>query len=138
MSRGRQRRRATLAGCRSGTDPARLAVGDCFDLPAATDSIGAVTKRTCTEPHRGEVFHLFEAAPAGGAYPTDADWELLIYAICDPVFETYTGTPVATRLDIAYLYLVPTAERWSSGDRRVTCFISSLDGAPLTKSQRAP
>ena len=125
-----------VSGCSRGTDPARLAVGDCFDLPSQTSDIGSITKRACTESHAGEVFHLFEASADG--YPGDSDWEQLIYPICDPEFETYTGTFVGDRLDIQYLYFVPTPERWSAGDRRVTCFISSLDGTPLTKSHRAP
>ena len=125
-----------LSGCGQGTDPARLVVGDCFDIPSETSDIGSIGKRACTEPHAGEVFHQFEAG--ADAYPSDTDWEQLIYPICDPEFEAYTGTFVGDRLDIQYLYLVPTPERWSAGDRRVTCFISSLDGAPLTKSHRAP
>ena len=36
-----------------------------------------------------------------------------------------------------YLFLVPTSDRWAGGDRRVTCFIRSLDGSPLDHSYRA-
>jgi hypothetical protein len=126
------------AACGQGTDPARLAVGDCFDIPSETSQIGTITKRACTEAHAGEVFHIFQASTPSDAYPSDTDWEQIIYPICDPEFETYTGTFVGDRLDIEYLYLVPTPERWTSSDRRVTCFISSLEGTPLTKSHRAP
>lgn len=125
------------AACGSGTDPARLAVGDCFDVPGGSDEIGSISKRACTDPHKGEVFHVFETDAPSDTYPGDADWELIVYPICDPEFESYTGTLVADREDIGYLYLVPTADRWTAGDRRVTCFISSLDGSPLTESERA-
>ena len=119
--------------------PEKLAVGDCFDVPGAADRIGDLRRRACSEPHRGETFHAFEASGAGASsYPSDADWESIVYPVCDPVFETYTGTPIGERLDIDYRYLVPTADRWSEGDRRVTCFITSPDGTPLTKSFRAP
>ncbi len=128
---------ALVGACSQGTDPARLEVGDCFDVPSETSAIGSITTRACSEPHGGEAFHVYEA-DAADAYPSDTDWEQLIHPICDPVFEDYTGTFVGDRVDIEYLYLVPTPERWSAGDRRVTCFISSLDGAPLTKSHRAP
>ena len=84
----------------------------------------------------GEVFHEFDAQ-GGGAYPTDEAWGQLIYPICDPVFKTYTGTPVEDRTDIDYLFLVPTSDRWAGGDRHVTCFIRSLDGSPLDHSYRA-
>ncbi len=127
-----------LGACRQGTDPERLAVGDCFDVPTATDQIGSIMKRACTEPHGGEVFHLFEATTPDDAYPSDTDWEQLIYPICDPVFESYTGTFVGDRLDIGYVYFVPTPDRWAAGDRKVTCFITALDGSQLTRAHRAP
>jgi hypothetical protein len=117
-------------------DPASLVVGDCFDVPAAAQRIDDLRSRPCVGPHGGEVFHIFEASAAAGTYPTDTGWEALIYPVCDPVFEAYTGTPVAERLDIGYLYLVPTADRWAVGDGRVTCFVSSLDGSPLSRSFR--
>ncbi len=118
-------------------DPANLVVGDCFDVPAAAQRIEDLRSRTCGGPHGGEVFHIFEASSADATYPTDAGWEALIYAVCDPEFEAYTGTPVAERLDIGYRFLVPTDDRWDAGDRRVTCFINSLDGSPLSRSFRA-
>ena len=126
---------ATLRG--GGTSPASLGAGDCIDVPSAAD-LSAIPKRLCTEPHDAEVFHVFEVAGAGGgtAYPTDPEWGTLIYPVCDPAFEDYTGTPVETRTDIDYVYLVPTEDRWASGDRRVTCFIQSLDGSPLLRSYR--
>ena len=118
-------------------DPASLVVGDCFDVPAADQRIEDLKSRTCSGPHGGEVFHIFEASTANATYPTDGGWEALIYPVCDTAFEAYTATPVAERLDIGYLFLVPTADRWGAGDRRVTCFITSLDGSPLSRSFRA-
>jgi hypothetical protein len=118
-------------------DPASLVIGDCFDDPADAQRIEDLNSRTCGGPHGGEVFHIFDASVANATYPTDAGFEALIYPVCDPVFEAYTGTLVAERLDIGYLFLVPTADRWSAGDRRVTCFINSLDGLPLSRSFRA-
>ncbi|HET9347263.1 MAG TPA: septum formation family protein [Candidatus Limnocylindrales bacterium] len=116
--------------------PASLAVGDCIDVPDAA-AIATIPKLPCTEPHDGEVFHVFEVSGAGGTtYPADPDWGTMIYPVCDPAFERYTGTAVETRTDIDYVYLVPTEDRWSNGDRRVTCFIQSLDGAPLLRSYR--
>jgi hypothetical protein len=118
-------------------DPANLVVGDCFDVPTAAQRIDDLEGRACSGPHGGEVFHIFDAPGASASYPSDTDWEGLIYPVCDPVFETYTGIPVADHMDIGYQYLVPTADRWAAGNRRVTCFISSLDGSPLARSFRA-
>jgi Septum formation len=117
--------------------PANLAVGDCFDVPTAAGRIDDLRTRACSTPHGGEVFHIYVTDASGSAYPSDADWEASIYPVCDPAFETYTGTPVGDRLDISYLFLVPTADRWTTGDRRVTCFISSPDGSPLSHSYRS-
>lgn len=128
---------AGLAGCGRGTEPQRLQPGDCFDLPAAGDTIGDVNRRDCTGAHAGEVFHVFEASGEAAAYPTDTDWEAIVYPVCDPEFEAYTGTFVADRLDIDYRYFVPTADGWGRGDRQVTCFIVSPDGSPLGRSHRA-
>jgi hypothetical protein len=122
------------AGART---PASLVVGDCFDVPTGSERIQDIRNRPCNEPHGGEVFHIYDASVPNTAYPADVDWEAMIYPICDPVFEAYTGTPVAERLDIGYLFLVPTADRWTTGDRRVTCFITPLDGTQLTHSYRA-
>jgi hypothetical protein len=118
-------------------DPGNLVVGDCFDVPTAADRIEDLRTRSCGAPHGGEVFHVYETSGAGSAYPTDAGWEDLIYPVCDPAFEAYTGTTVGDRLDIGYLFLVPTDDRWATGDRRVTCFISSLDGSPLSRSHHS-
>jgi hypothetical protein len=120
-----------------GRAPASLVAGDCFDVPTAAERIEDVRSRACSAPHGGEVFHTYDASVPSAAYPIDAGWEAMIYPVCDPVFEEYTGTPVGDRLDIGYLFLVPTADRWRAGDRRVTCFITSLDGTQLTRSYRA-
>ena len=124
-----------LVGCGTTHTGSNLAIGDCFDVPTTAD-ITTIPTKPCTEPHGGEVFHAFDAH-GGGTYPTDEAWGQLIYPVCDPVFETYTGTPVGDRTDIDYLFLVPTSDRWASGDRHVTCFIRSPDGSPLDHSYRA-
>ena len=122
---------------RGGSSSANaLAVGECIDVPDSA-SITTIPRKPCTEPHDGEVFHVFAVTGADPTtYPTDPEWGTLIYPVCDPAFERYTGTPVETRTDIDYVYLVPTEDRWATGDRRVTCFIQALDGAPLLRSYR--
>ena len=119
-----------------GAPPERLAVGDCFDVPTAA-SIGTIPVRPCTGAHAGEVFQIFETSGDAAGYPSDPEWGQLIYPVCDPAFGTYTGTPVAAATEIDYSYLVPTADRWAGGDRRVVCFIVSHDGSPLVHSYRS-
>jgi putative regulator of septum formation len=116
--------------------PDNLAVGDCIDVPTS-DSISSIPKRSCSQPHGAEVFHVFNA-PGGGAYPSDPDWGPMIYPVCDPAFEAYTGTKVEDRTDIDYQFFVPTQDRWAAGEHGITCFITSIDGSPLARSYRVP
>jgi hypothetical protein len=117
-----------------GSSPSSLAVGDCIDVPTSA-AISSIPKRSCTTAHAGEVFHVFDAADAS-AYPSDPEWGRLVYPVCDPAFEAYTGTPVETQTDIDYQFFVPTPDRWAAGERSVTCYITSLDGSPLVRSYR--
>jgi hypothetical protein len=126
---------AVVAGCATSSTSVDLKVGDCFDVPTSA-SIASIPTRPCSAAHGGEVFHVFDASGTASEYPSDEAWGQLIYPVCDPVFESYTGTPIETRTDIDYAYLVPTSDRWASGDRRVTCFIRSPDGAPVLRSYR--
>ena len=122
-----------LFGC-SRASPNNLVVGDCIDIPTS-DSISSIPKRSCSQPHGAEVFQIFDA-PGGGAYPSDPDWGPMIYPVCDPAFEAYTGTKVEDRTDIDYQFFVPTQDRWAAGEHGVTCFITSIDGSPLARSYR--
>ena len=71
--------------------PASLAVGDCIDVPDAA-AIATIPKLPCTEPHDGEVFHVFEVSGAGGTtYPADPDWGTMIYPVCDPALDAATS-----------------------------------------------
>lgn len=114
--------------------PNSLAIGDCIDIPTAA-SISSIPKRPCSEPHAAEVFHIFDV-PGGAAYPSDPDWGPMIYPVCDPAFEAYTGTKVEDRADIDYQFFVPTQDRWAAGEHGVTCYITSIDGSPLARSYR--
>jgi hypothetical protein len=124
-----------LTACGANNGSPALKVGDCFDVPTSGDIVEIPTK-PCTQEHGAEVFHEFDAPSGSGEYPADDAWAQLIYPVCDPAFEKYTGTPVEDRTDIDYLFLVPTGDRWAAGDRHVTCFIRSLDGSPLRQSYR--
>ena len=114
-----------------------LEVGACFDVPAATQQIHDIRTRPCNEPHGAEVFHVFDqAATAGSSYPSDHQWEQIIYPVCDPVFETYVGIPVGSAETIEYHFFVPAADRWAAGERRVTCFIVPIGTTTLIRSYR--
>lgn len=116
-----------------------LVVGDCFDVPGANTEVKDVQHHPCTEPHTGEVFHVFDhqsAAEAG--YPSDPEWEQIIYPICDTAFKSYTGTDIETQQELSYTFFVPTADGWQKqNDREVICFVVRIDEAPVSRSLRA-
>jgi hypothetical protein len=125
-----------LTSCdRSTIGPSELRIGDCFDVPDSAASFSALRRLPCSEAHSGEVFHIFDAtAAAGPTYPTDAEWGTLIYPVCDPPFDEWTGAEIGTSISVRYRFLVPTKDEWSRGSHQVTCFLSRTDGAKLLGS----
>jgi hypothetical protein len=114
-----------------------LQVGDCFDLPAQVQEIENVQHHPCTEPHTGEVFHVFDHAVAGeAAYPSEDSWATIIIAACHAKYEAYTGQPFDLDGELLYNWLTPTAEGWQQGDHEVTCFLARADEKPMTRSFR--
>ncbi|MFP4310367.1 MAG: septum formation family protein [Nitriliruptoraceae bacterium] len=108
-----------LAGCGSQEEGAveALAVGDCFDEPAANSALTAVPVVPCEEPHRyemvGAVLLPDDAVP-------EAEVEATALESCEDPFTAYVGTaPQDSHLRPAAL--VPTAEGWAEGDREALC-----------------
>jgi len=113
----------------SATD---LRVGDCFDIPDGATTFSSLRRTSCDTPHSGEVFHIFDATTAAGAtYPTDPEWGSLIFPVCDPQFDAWTGTQIETNTVVRYQFLVPTKDEFDRGGRRVTCYLSRPDGTKL-------
>ena len=116
-----------------------LAVGECFDPPAATvQEVEDVQHRPCTEAHGGEVFYV-GGFPDGENvdYPSDAAWEAHVTATCVPAFNTYTGLDYMTDPDWDFGYFVPTADGWEGGDHEVLCYAIRIDEEPTSVSIKA-
>lgn len=106
---------------------AELKVGDCFDVPAVTETVEDVQHHPCTDAHGGEVFFVGEHAAADDApYPSEDALATEIQAACDPAFQAYTGMP-ATDPTWSYGYFYPLAEGWADGDRGYICYASRVD-----------
>lgn len=115
-----------------------LAAGDCFDVPAASETVEDVQHHPCTESHTAEVVLAQEhEAPDDAAYPTNADWSAWWEAQCIPAFEAYTGLDYATDPNLDIGVFTPTEEGWNDGDRKVICYAARMDGAPMTQSIKA-
>jgi hypothetical protein len=113
-----------------------LKVGDCFDDQAAT-VIKEVQHHPCNESHTAEVV-LVTAYPAakGAAYPTDAALENWAGDTCVPVIIGYVG-PAADLATLDYGILYPKESDWTDGARKMVCYATQVDLAPMTKSLHA-
>jgi hypothetical protein len=115
-----------------------LAVGDCFDEPSTAGVITQVPHRPCDQAHTAEVFAIV-TYPDGqsGTYPSDAEFLSAASAQCGPAFDTYTagGGGLAATVDL--LFMTPTTEGWSSGDRTLVCYLRAPAGQTLRQSLRS-
>ena len=116
-----------------------LAVGDCFDPPAATvETVEDVQHHPCTDPHGAEVFYVGEYPDGENVeYPSDAAFDAHVEATCVPAFNTYTGLDYISDPTWDFGYFVPTAEGWDGGDHEVLCYAIRIDEAPTSVSIKA-
>ncbi|VEG29077.1 Uncharacterised protein [Actinomyces howellii] len=109
-----------------------LKVGDCFnDEGTSGTSVTSVPTIDCNAPHTYEVY--YEEDLTTSSAPTGTEVDALGTEICEPAFETFVGIDYASSVYM-YSYLYPSADTWATGDRTVTCVISSTDGSQLTGS----
>ena len=117
------------------TKPTELRVGQCFDAPR--DELVSVEVKPCSVRHQHEVYAVVtHPAGRGARYPGDD--EILRFAgeRCIPLFQSYGSVPYE-QANLADFEVVPTSDSWKSGERRVICAVSSLDGKPMQGSVRA-
>jgi hypothetical protein len=110
-------------------------VGACGAVPRDSDFVSQFEVVECDELHYMEVAGRYELADA--EYPGNAALILSSYEGCQPIFETYTGTPFwDSEYDIRTI--TPSPFTWSQGDRAVICLVSTVDGSVLSKSVAKP
>jgi Septum formation len=116
-----------------------LAVGDCFDAPTAPADIADVPHHPCIQAHTAEVFAIVTYPSQGGAsYPTDAAFGTFAQDQCGPAFDSYTGGGGGAASTALITYLLPSADSWSRGDRRLICVLEAPSGQSLSQSLRSP
>jgi hypothetical protein len=122
-------------------DRPALSVGDCvvasvLEAGAAVDP-GTVAEARCDEPHGEEVFAVLELGRAGDrAYPGDDQVAAEATEECTADFAAYVGASYE-RSALDFTFIVPGAEGWASGDRRVDCLLYHADFQALVGSMRA-
>jgi hypothetical protein len=105
----------------------QLAVGECFDDGNGEED--EVLRRTCAEPHDGEI--TADVMMAAGPYPGDREAGKTAQSKCDKEFGTYIGRPAdGSELESSFWH--PTEESWDEGDRLVVCAAYGPGGDQLT------
>jgi hypothetical protein len=112
-----------------------LAVGDCFDEPTGTsETVENVQPHACTDLHDAEVIFVGNYEPASATYPTDPEFETFILDRCTGAFNVYTGLDYTTAQDLEYAAFTPTSDGWSSGNKKVTCYVVKVDKTKFNAS----
>jgi hypothetical protein len=112
-----------------------LRVGDCFNVPAE-ETVSGVQHQPCTESHDGEV-HVVGTIEAD-SYPVVFGFDDWVQENCvGDAFTAYVGDSFEDRADIDIGYFAPTRDGWESGDREITCYLTPIDGSPISSSYRS-
>jgi Septum formation len=122
---------------RLSSDAGDLKPGDCFDDPPGVTRITDVQHHPCTEAHTAEVVFLGSLPDGDKTFPTTTAVHEWVRANCIPAWSTYTGKDFESELVLALGFYQPSPESWGSGDRKVVCYASREDLAPMTTSVRA-
>lgn len=118
------------------------AIGDCFDRrqleerpatgPQQTDIVLVLD---CSLPHENEVFDVLEVPDAPRDYPGEPELQDFARSRCATGFGDYVGQAYeVSELEVGY-YL-PSSNEWSSGARRLGCYVYDVDGARLVGSMQ--
>lgn len=103
-----------------------LRVGDCASSIPSGEVI-TVDLVPCAKPHRAEVYGDF--ALAGADFPGKPEVLRFADGGCTDRLIAYVGRARADGFEIHYV--IPTAEGWDQGRRRVRCFLAAPDGGML-------
>ncbi len=122
-----------LVGSACQTEATNLKTGDCFDGGDGTE-VATVTPVECAKPHQKEVFASFDY-PDPGSYPGEPVLTGYAREQCPIAFEAYVGKPYDDS-ELFIIFLTPSTDTWSRGDRLVSCILHAEDDAPLTGSMK--
>ncbi len=130
---------AFLLRDRLSSNAGDLQAGDCFDVPTSpSETVDDVQHQPCSDPHTGEVVLVVDhTAPDDAPYPGDSEWDTFIGSNCVPAFNSYTGLDFDTEPTMGMGFFTPTDEGWEGGDRKVICYATRVDKAPMNQSIKA-
>ncbi|HUP71529.1 MAG TPA: septum formation family protein [Acidimicrobiales bacterium] len=125
-------------------DPDTLVVGDCFNRYAGLQNyqtIEIVTKRSCAQPHDGEIFYKsdYEGSVTVNTYPGKERLTTDSIRVCYENFLGFVGKAYETS-SYQLGYFLPQQDRWESTTERyraVTCYVTAYArGTKLTGTVR--
>ena len=127
------------------SDAADVEVGQCFnnyrfenERTGASENL--FTLIDCRRPHEGEVYHqiIHQAAP-DAEYPGDRAMENWEQEECYKNFADWVGQEYELS-ELEFSSLRPDAQLWNDtgnpSSRRLSCFLRSTDGSPLSGAHR--
>ena len=114
-----------------------LAVGHCFDEPAAVEEVTDVQRHPCNEAHTSEVIFVGDLLGSTEVYPSDEELGAYFDANCVPAFNAYTGRDYQSDTELDIGSFIPTEEGWKDGDREMTCYAIRVDGAATSQSVKS-
>jgi hypothetical protein len=112
-----------LVGCSRSTY-AELEVGQCLPADAGVEGRRVDRPPTvpCDEPHRYEVYARDDLEPPDDTWPGEELLDANARRLCGLAIPDATGRPIEELPDgVTMLYIAPTEDSWSDGDREVEC-----------------
>jgi hypothetical protein len=106
----------------SAVNAADVGLGDCLsEIPSDASLVASVKTVACTDPHKGEVYHVVTVPE--GDFPGET--AIIDYQDrCQPALVEFSPSAMADP-EVGMFVLYPTAESWKRGDRVVTCIATT-------------
>lgn len=106
----------------NSVNAADVGVGDCLsEIPSDSSLVASVHTVACTDPHKGEVYHVVTVP--GDEFPGET--AIIDYQDkCQPALEEFSPSAMADP-EVGMFVLYPTADSWQRGDRAVTCIATT-------------
>ncbi len=109
-----------------------LHVGDCLNPPTKiVAQVANLQTLSCRAPHTEQVYALVHDG-GSDTYPGPQKLQSFANAKCLQDFAGFVGVPYQ-QSSLFFTYLLPSVRSWESGDRTVTCVVTTT-GAKLTSS----
>ena len=119
------------AGAVEAVEPLDLHLGDCFAFPPAPGSTlpgdpgegdGSVHRMSCSAPHSAQAYAVATIQNAD-LYPEAEELRFMSETLCTSQRNALDQVRVAAVPGLKSMIMVPSAESWSYGDRRILCYV---------------